>query len=242
MRTRSVLLIAAFVLCAFFASAADLTIDMQVNTAAKDYANNYFTFKGGNHSADKDQFVLAADGTTGASKLGATELFNTYRFDVRGKNHAGRLRSLFLYPVADDGTRTGDNLQVSKAADGTVMVRYVHRGTAYEIVTDKTGALVLPTTTARMRKIGHSDNQIHADFSSNGKTPRRRLGQGVERLDRGRQDGRLDHVQDRQDHPGCRRQRVLRLRRHPEVLPRGQHLQDRRRAERGQEVRRHPLR
>ena len=170
MRTRSVLLIAAFVLCAFFASAADLTIDMQVNTAAKDYANNYFTFKGGNHSADKDQFVLAADGTTGASKLGATELFNTYRFDVRGKKTMpGGLRSLFLYPVADDGTRTGDNLQVSKAADGTIMVRYVHRGTAYEIVTDKTGALVLPTTSARMRKIGHTDNQIHADFSSNGK-------------------------------------------------------------------------
>ena len=170
MRTRSVLLIAAFVLCAFAASAADLTIDFQVNTAAKDYANNYFTFKGGNHAADKDQFVLAADGTTGASKLGSTELFNTYRFDVRGKKTMpGGLRSLFLYAVADDGTRTGDDLQVSKAADGTIMVRYVHRGTAYEIVTDKTGALELPTTVARMRKIGHSDNQIHADFSSNGK-------------------------------------------------------------------------
>ena len=170
MRTRSVLLIAAFVLCAFAASAADLTIDMQVNTAAKDYANNYLTFKGANNSVDKDQFVLAADGTTGASKLLSTELFNSYRFDVRGKKTMpGGLRSLFLYAVADDGTRTGDNLQVSKAADGTIMVRYVHRGTAYEIVTDKTGALVLPTTTVRMRKIGHSDNQIHADFSSNGK-------------------------------------------------------------------------
>jgi hypothetical protein len=170
MRTRSVLLIAAFVLCAFAASAADLTIDMQVNTAAKDYANNYLTFKGANNSVDKDQFVLAADGTTGASKLLSTELFNSYRFDVRGKKTMpGGLRSLLMYPVADDGTRTGDNLQVSKAADGTIMVRYVHRGTAYEIVTDKTGALVLPTTTVRTRKIGHSDNQIHADFSSNGK-------------------------------------------------------------------------
>jgi hypothetical protein len=170
MRTRSVLLIAAFVLCAFAASAADLTIDMQVNTAAKDYANNYLTFKGANNSVDKDQFVLAADGTTGASKLLSTELFNSYRFDVRGKKTIpGGLRSLLMYPVADDGTRTGDNLQVSKAADGTIMVRYVHRGTAYEIVTDKTGALVLPTTTVRTRKIGHSDNQIHTDFSSNGK-------------------------------------------------------------------------
>ena len=67
MRTRSVLLIAAFVLCAFAASAADLTIDMQVNVAAKDYANNYLTFKGANNSVEKDQFVV--DGTSGASKL-----------------------------------------------------------------------------------------------------------------------------------------------------------------------------
>jgi hypothetical protein len=170
MRTRSVLLIAAFVLAAFAASAADLTIDFQVNTAAKDYANNYFTFKGANNSVDKDQFVLAADGTTGASKLLSTELFNSYRFDVRGKKTMpGAVRSLFLYAVADDGTRTGDNLQVSKATDGTIMVRYVHRGTAYEIVTDKTGSLVLPTTSVRQRKIGHSDNAIHPDFSSNGK-------------------------------------------------------------------------
>ncbi|MCX7029255.1 MAG: hypothetical protein NTU62_03940 [Spirochaetes bacterium] len=170
MRTRFILLVAAFLLCAFFASAADLTIDMQVNTAAKDSANNYLTFKGANNSVDKDHFVLAADGTTGASKLLSTELFNSYRFDVRGKKTMpGALRSLLLYPVADDGTRTGDNLQVFKAADGTIMIRYVHRGTAFEIVTDKAGKIVLPTTTVRSRKIGHSDNQIHADFSSNGK-------------------------------------------------------------------------
>ena len=82
----------------------------------------------------------------------------------------GALRSLLLYAVADDGTRTGDNLQVSKAADGAITIRYVHRGTAYEIVTDKAGQIALPTTTVRQRKIGHSDNQIHADFSSNGKS------------------------------------------------------------------------
>jgi hypothetical protein len=170
MRTRFVLPVAAFLLCAFFASAADLTIDMRVNTAAKDYANNYLTFKGANNSVDKDQFVPAADGTTGASKLLSTELFNSYRYDVRGKpTMPGALRSLLMYPVADDGTRTGDALAVSKAADGTITIRYVHRGTAYEIATDKTGALVLPTTSVRMRKIGHTDNQIHPDFSSNGK-------------------------------------------------------------------------
>src|SRR5512136_2712442 len=161
MRTRSVLLIAAFVLCAFAAAAADLAIDMQVNVAAKDYANNYLTFKGANNSVDRDQFV--ADGTSGASKLLSTELFNSYRFDVRGKKTMpGALRSLLLYPVADDGTRTGDNLQAARASDGTITIRYVHRGTAYEIVTDKTGKITLPTTSVRMRKIGHTDNTIHS--------------------------------------------------------------------------------
>jgi hypothetical protein len=167
MRTRSVLLVGALLaLCAVAASAADLLLDMQVNVAAQDYANNYLTFQGANNSVAKDQF----DATAGASKLQSTERFNSYRSDVRGRpTMPGSVRSLLLYAVADDATRTGDNLQVSKAADGTIMVRYVHRGTAYEIATDRTGSLVLPTTSVRMRKIGHTDNQIHPDFSSNGK-------------------------------------------------------------------------
>ena len=170
MKTRSMILVAAFMLCAFFAAAADLTIDFQVNVAAKDYANNYLTFKGGNGSVAKDQFVPATDGTSGASKLLSTELFNSYRYDVRGKpTMPGSLRSLLLFAVADDSSRTGDNLTATKAADGTIMIRYVHRGTAYEIVTDKAGKIALPTTGIRMRKIGHTDNTIHADFSSNGK-------------------------------------------------------------------------
>ncbi|MBE3131320.1 MAG: hypothetical protein IMZ54_11495, partial [Acidobacteria bacterium] len=148
MRKALVLAIGALMLCALVASAADLTIDMQVNTAAKDYAKNYLTFKGANNAVDKDQFALAADGTSGASKLLSTELFNSYRFDVKGKKTMpGGLRSLLLYPVADDGTRTGDNLTVTKAADGVITIRYVHRGTAYEMVTDKSGKLALPANT-----------------------------------------------------------------------------------------------
>lgn len=170
MRTRFMLLIAAFVFCAFAASAADLAIDFQVNVAAQDYANNYLTFKGANNSVTKDQFVPATDGTTGASKLLSTELFNSYRYDVRGKpTMPGSLRSLLLFAVADDSSRTGDALTATRAPDGAIMIRYVHRGTAYEIVTDKAGKLVLPITSVRMRKIGHTDNVIHPDFSSNGK-------------------------------------------------------------------------
>ncbi len=170
MRKGSVLIIGAMLLCAMAASAADLTIDMQVNVAAKDYANNYLTFKGGNGSVDKDQFVLATDGTSGASKLLSTELFNAYRFDVRGKTTIpGGLRSLLLFSVADDSSRTGDNLKANKAADGTIMIRYVHRGTAYQMTTDKAGKLSLPGNTYMARKIGHTDNTISTDFSATGK-------------------------------------------------------------------------
>jgi hypothetical protein len=165
------LCLAAFTLAAMAVSAADLTIDMQVNTTAKDYTNNYLTFKGLVNSVEKDQFAPGADATSGASKLLSTEVFNAYRFDVKGKaTLPGSLRSLLLYAVADDGTRTGDNLTVTKAASGVITIRYIHRGTAYDIVTDATGKLALPATTIRKRVIGDTANNLHTDFSSTGKT------------------------------------------------------------------------
>ncbi len=168
---RNVALICAalFALTAVALSAADLTIQMQVNTTAKDYTGNYLTFKGAVNSVEKDQYV-PVDATSGASKLLSTEVFNAYRFDVKGKaTMPGSLRSLLLYAVADDGTRTGDDLTVSKAASGVITIRFVHRGTAYEIVTNTAGKLPLPTTAVKMRKIGDTSNAIHSDFSSNGK-------------------------------------------------------------------------
>ena len=156
----------ALVFCAMAVSAADLAVYVQVNLTQQDDANNYLTFKGANNSVEKDSF----DAVAGASKGLATELFNSYRRDVKGApTMPGGLRGLFLYGVAGDATRTGDNLQASQASDGTITIRSVHRGTAYELVTDKTGKLSLPNGNYRMRKIGHTDNQIHPDFSSNGK-------------------------------------------------------------------------
>jgi hypothetical protein len=162
---------ALFALTAVALSAADLTIDMQVNTVAKDYTANYLTFKGQVNSVEKDQFAPGADATSGASKLLSTEVFNAYRFDVKGKaTLPGALRNLLLYAVANDSVRTGDNLMVSKASSGAITVRYVHRGTAYEILTDSTGTITLPTTAVKMRTIGATDNNISTDFSSTGKT------------------------------------------------------------------------
>ncbi len=147
--------------------AADLAVYSQVNLTGPDYANNYFTFRGSNNANEKDSF----DAVAGASKSHTTELFNSYRRDVKGNpTMPAGLRGVFLYSVADNATMTGDNLKAVQANDGTITIRYVHRGTAYEIVTDKAGKLSLPRGNFRMRKIGHSDNTIHPDFSSTGKT------------------------------------------------------------------------
>lgn len=163
---KKIALLAASLLIGLAAFAADLTIDYQMNVAAPDAANNYLTVKGPAFNAEKDQF----DAATSASKLESTAMFNVYRTDIfGGKILPGGFRSLLLYPVADDATRTGDNLQVSKASSGVITIRYVHRGTANELVTDKDGKLQFPALVVKARKIGHSDNTIHPDFSKDGK-------------------------------------------------------------------------
>ncbi len=146
--------------------AADLTISMQVNTAAKDYANNFLTFQGKPVSVVKDQ----VDAVTSASKSESTAMFNIYRWDIfGGKLLPGGLRNFFLYPIASDDTRTGDGLTVTKAASGEIQVRFVHRGTAFQFSTDASGKLALPATVLKTRAIGFSDNTISTDFSATGK-------------------------------------------------------------------------
>jgi hypothetical protein len=171
MRKTMLMCAAILALAAVSLSAADLTIAMQVNLAAKDYANNSLSFKGGIASIEKDQFIPGADATSGASRLASTSVFNAYRFDVKGKaTLPSGLRYLLLYAVANDSVRTGDNLTVSRGADGALTIRYVHRGMAFEIVTDASGTVTLPSATAvKRRQIGFTDNAIHPDFSPTGK-------------------------------------------------------------------------
>jgi hypothetical protein len=168
---KKLVIVAALVMIATFgAFAADLTIATQVNLKDADYANNFFTFKGGNGAADKDQFVPGADATSGASKLESTVVFNSYRTDVLGKKlvPAG-LRGFFLYGVADMATRQTDGLSVTKNADGSLVIQMVHRGTAYKMTTDAAGKLALPEGSFLMRVIGTTANVIHTDFSATGK-------------------------------------------------------------------------
>jgi hypothetical protein len=170
-RKRALLCIAVLSLVGAALPAADLAITMQVNLTGKDYANNSLSFKGNIASVDKDQFAPGADATSGASKLHSTEVFNAYRFDVKGKpTLPSGLRYMLLYAVANDSVRSGDNLTVSRGADGGLIIRYVHRGTAFEITTDAAGVVTLPSATAvKRRVIGFTDNTIGTDFSPTGK-------------------------------------------------------------------------
>ena len=164
---------------AFAQTAPELKIDFQYNVTAADPAN-FFFFTGpvrymdsgtARYSgSDGKGAVGTPDATSHASKYHSTEIFNHYQYDYAGKKVIpAALRGLFLFAVAVDSQRTLDGLTAVKNADGSIMVRYVHRGTAYEFSTDKAGNIAFPTVGFKMRQIGHTDNAIHADFSTNGK-------------------------------------------------------------------------
>ena len=170
---RMVFLLAGIFLLGMALSAQnlDLKIDYQYNVAANDNGN-YLTFSGPQRfgAADKDAY----DAVSGASKQKSTALFSTaYQTDIAGKAaFPGGPRSLFLYPLAPPEQRTLDNLNVSKAANGVITIQYVHRGTAYKIVTDAQGKLTFPKGNYVYRVVGYivgEDPQvISRDFSSDG--------------------------------------------------------------------------
>ncbi len=168
--TRKIAVLALFALIGSFALAQDLKIDYQLNMAPG-AVGSYFTFTGPIRymAADKDH----VDAKTGASVGNSTELFNAYIYDVKGKaTFPSGLRGLFLFAVAPAEQRTVDNLSAAKAGDGTITIRYVHRGTAYEIVTDKSGRINFPDNALRRRPIGFIQGEgpqvLHRDFSSDG--------------------------------------------------------------------------
>ena len=148
----------------------DLKISYRLNVAAPD-AENYFSFTGNIRymAAEKDH----ADETTGASALGSTHLFNAYLYDVEGKaTLSSGLRGLFLFGTNPYAQLVTDNLNASKAADGTITVQYAHRGTAYRISTDKSGKLLFPNGAFESRAIGYivgaGPQVISKDFSTDG--------------------------------------------------------------------------
>jgi len=167
---KKIAILFALLVVGTMAFAQDLKIDYQVNVAADDPAN-YFTFTGPIRymAADKDTL----DATTGASKAGSTHFFQPYLLDVKGKNTLpSGLRGLFLFAVAAKTQRTDDNLTATKAANGVITVQYIHRGTAYKLVTDTAGKFTFPKGDFARRAVGFIQGAgpqvIGADFSADG--------------------------------------------------------------------------
>lgn len=132
-------IIAALVLVAVagLAVAQKVSIDFRFNTEAAD-AKNYFNWSANGKSV-KDGF----DAATGASIAQSTTAFNVVRYDneTTKKNAipAG-LRALVLYPVAAWNTATADAFTVT-ANGKQLVIRFIHRGTAYQITTDSKGKI-----------------------------------------------------------------------------------------------------
>ena len=170
MNRKLIVLAVALGLVSGLAFAQDLKVESVLDLAQSAKAN-YFTFVGPIRymTADKDHI----DAATGASVKNSTELFQPYLLDVKGKNALpSGLRGLFLYSVAPAALRVDDNLTITKAAGGVITVRYVHRGTAYELVTDASGKFVFPQGPYRKRAIGFIEGEgpqvLHKDFSPDG--------------------------------------------------------------------------
>lgn len=169
MNRKLLVLAVALALVGGLAFAQDLKVESVLDLAQAAKAN-YFTFVGPIRymTADKDHI----DTATGASVKNSTEMFQPYLLDVKGKQAMpSGLRGLFLYSVAPAALRVDDNLTISKTG-GVITVRYVHRGTAYELVTDANGKFTFPEGQYRKRAIGFIEGEgpqvLHKDFSPDG--------------------------------------------------------------------------
>jgi len=170
MNRKLLVLAVALAVVGGLAFAQDLKIESLLELAQTS-KGNYFTFTGPIRymAANKDH----VDAATGASVGNSTELFQPYLLDVKGKNTLPNgLRGLFLFSVAVAKQRLDDNLTVTKAGNGVITVRYVHRGTAYELVTDASGKFNFPQGSYRRRAIGFIEGAgpqvIAKDFSADG--------------------------------------------------------------------------
>lgn len=173
---KKLLTILAVSLVAAGAYAADLTVDAKFDLTGKDTAGSYLTFKGALGAVDKAQVDPAkVDALSGASTQQATDVWNGYRPDVKGKaTFPAGFQSLVKYPVSAIAQYNADLPKAWKNADGSITFQYVHRGTAYKFSTDKDGKLVFPLVGAVARKIGNApaagkiDSVISKDFSKDG--------------------------------------------------------------------------
>lgn len=167
-RIVSALVVAVIVSAGVFA--ADLSVEAQFDITGKDLTKSFLTVKGALGSVAKD----TVDVTTGASKAKGTEVLNLYRNGADKKSMIpGGLQSLLKYGVSPEKYFSGDLLNAVKAKDGTITIQYVHRGTAYIMVSNTKGQFVLPGAACKLRKIANLEadgsQTVSKDFSPTGK-------------------------------------------------------------------------
>lgn len=147
-----ILFVFLFVVASPALFAQNVKIDAAMNITKADSAS-YFNWSIGKKVV-KDSF----DANSGASVAGSVKEFDAVRFDTPTTKKPTMpigLRGLLLYPTADFQTTVFDNVNVTQ--EGKMLtVRYVHRGTAYELTTDKKGSFDL-LTGAKMAS-GLADN------------------------------------------------------------------------------------
>ena len=115
--------------------AQDLRIDFRFNVEKEDAANYL------NWTLGKEVIKDKYDAASGASVAGSTYGFDVARYDNEITKNAAlpaALRNLLLFPVSPFGIAIGDNFTVEETKQGLV-IRFVHRGVAYELKTDKKG-------------------------------------------------------------------------------------------------------
>jgi hypothetical protein len=151
------------------AFAGDLAAEAQFTVTGKDASKAFLTVTGTQGSVAKDTL----DAVTGASHSKGTEVWNLYRNGSDNKPAlSGGLQGLFKYGVSPATQFEADALNVVKAKDGVIRFQYVHRGKAYRLSTDKTGAFTLPLVgqsrvIAVLDKTGN--NVVSKFFSPTGK-------------------------------------------------------------------------
>ncbi|MDR2900336.1 MAG: hypothetical protein LBV20_02290 [Treponema sp.] len=141
-RKIAVLAILVLLMSAVSVFAQSVRIDYRMNVRAADPSGNYLKWSLGSLNVSD-----ALDTATGASKMKSTAQFDAVRYDSADTKQAaipGGLRSLMLFPIADWNTAVSDSLLVGTNGK-QVLIRYVHRGNAYEFRTDTNGKLDILT-------------------------------------------------------------------------------------------------
>jgi hypothetical protein len=153
--------------------AQNVNIDYRMNVRAADPAANYLKWSFGTLNISD-----ALDAASGASKMKSTAQFDAVRYDSAATKQAaipGGLRSLFLFPVAAWSTSVEDSLQVG-ASGKQVIIRYVHRGSAYEIRTDANGKLNILTGCQIAAGVADNNNNsfvLKSNYVKSGQDPRK---------------------------------------------------------------------